>query len=324
MSNKIWLQAAIERLSNANTDWSKYDKLQDQKNVAHAQKTWEIQRDGSWYIVYKDPTKNNIDLERVISWSKLDDWKNSTKMLEDLEKMIKRKEEILQPTTEEEVMWRGMIKDTTPFGAVRDNVFYETVPTQGSFQNENLRQLSPSDQASIRASRDAAAQAHLSWIASERAYIWENAASVLQSLSSSINEKMKLEAAKIKAASSWNDWFFTNTDIKNLQLWLWWLFTVDELRWMDNDSISDLRAIANSSPVKALQKIWLNNSEYRSLLNNYISDDSWNAETNLAWAIEIIKPWQWERFTNIIMDLESEGSWDGIMDIYNKKILSEE
>jgi len=55
-----------------------------------------------------------------------------------------------------------MIKDTTPFGAVRDNVFYETVPTNGSFQNENLRQLSPSDQASIRASRDAAAQAHLS------------------------------------------------------------------------------------------------------------------------------------------------------------------
>jgi len=83
-------------------------------------------------------------------------------MLEDLEKMIKRKEEILQPTTEEEAMWRGMIKDTTPFGAVRDNVFYETVPTQASFQNENLRQLSPSDQASIRASRDAAAQAHLS------------------------------------------------------------------------------------------------------------------------------------------------------------------
>jgi len=43
---------------------------------------------------------------------------------------------------------------------------------------------------------------------------------------------------------------------------------------MDNNSISDLRAIANSSPVKALQKMPLNNSEYRSLLNNYISDDS--------------------------------------------------
>jgi len=33
----------------------------------------------------------------------------------DLEKLIKRKQEILQPTTQEEAYWKSKIKDTTPF-----------------------------------------------------------------------------------------------------------------------------------------------------------------------------------------------------------------
>lgn len=282
MAQLEWLQSAVQRLHDPRTDWSKFNKAQDEKNVAYAQEKWIISRDKDWYIIYKDPTKSwsSIDPEKVITGSSLNDWKNSSRMLEDLQKYIKRKEEILQPTTEEEAMWRWMIKDTTPFWATRDNTFYETVPRWASFDNKNFRELSPEDQSSVRASRDAAAEAHLKWIANEREYIWENSASAIKSLATSINEKIELEAAKIKAAAAASERsIFSNADKKSIAIELW--LPIETVTSLSDDDLSDLYSMANSDVVKTIKTLPIWDNQKRAIIDWYISDQTWNELENL-------------------------------------------
>lgn len=282
MSQLEWLQSAVQRLHDPRTDWTKFNKREDEKNVAYAQEKWIISRDKDWYIIYRDPTKSwsSIDPEKVITWSSLNDWQNSSRMLEDLQKLIKRKEEILQPTTEEEAMWRWMIKDTTPFWATRDNTFYETVPRWASFDNANFRELSPEDQASVRASRDAAAEAHLKSIANEREYIWDSAASTIKSLAESINAKIELEAAKIKAAAAAAEKsIFSNSDKKSIAVELW--LPIETVTSLSDDDLSDLYAMANSDVVKTIKTLPVGDNQKRAIIDWYISDQTWNELNNL-------------------------------------------
>lgn len=205
----------------------------------------------------------------------------------ELEKLIKRKQEILQPTIQEEAYWRSKIKDTTPFGSVRDNVFYETSPSW-NFTDPNLRELSPSEQASVRASRDAAAEAHLSKIASERQYIWEQASDTIKSLTDSINAKLELEAEKIKAAAaaakaSWKS-IFSTTDKKLIVE----TFDVSPelLNSMSDDDIADLYTYAKSPIIESLWKIWLSDSAKKAIIDWYVNDQSDNAINNLIWVLD--------------------------------------
>lgn len=321
MSITTWIKAAVDRLSDPRTDWAKYNRDADVKNVNEAQKKWLIKRDADWFVIYSDPTKAGswIDVERAISWSGSSDWSSWNKMMTELEKLIKRKQEILQPTTQEEAYWRSKIKDTTPFGSVRDNVFYETSPTW-NFTDKNLRELSPAEQASVRASRDAAAEAHLNKIASERKYIWEQASDTIKSLTDSINAKLELEAEKIKAAAAaakeaWKS-IFTNTDKKKIIE----TFDIDPeiLNSMSDTDIADLYTYSNSPVITELKKSWLSDNALRAAIDGYVSDQSENALWNLVTVLESVNPRTAQNF-KVWIWLEDKPKDDPISRLYRLK-----
>ncbi len=315
MADTTWIKAAVDRLSDPRTDWTKYNKQTDQANVNEAQKRWLIKRDADWFIIYSDPTKvwSWIDVEWTILWSNAWDWSSWNRLMTDLEKLIKRKQEILQPTTQEEAYWKSKIKDTTPFWSVRDRVFYETSPSW-NFMDQNLRELSPSEQSSVRASRDAAAQAHLWRIAAEREYIGENAASAIKSLSTMINKKMELEAQRLKAAASANkrESIYTNTDKKNI------LKTFPSLTPFINDYddslLSDLMSVHTSiSPY--FKWTWASPQEIEGYALQFLEAQD-NPESPVWW-IELleqaIRKGNWEEAarifkSNVMKDLTSSAA----------------
>jgi len=91
----------------------------------------------------------------LTSMSGLDKFKNNTQFYNTVKDLIQQKQRIQEPLSEAKSYWRTLRGDTSPFGGVRDSAL------PGTFTNEEMRKLSPSDQASIRSSRNAAANANL-------------------------------------------------------------------------------------------------------------------------------------------------------------------
>ena len=88
----------------------------------------------------------------------IDKLKSNTAFLQAAKDIIQRKSAIQQPLSEAKAYWRTLQRDTSPFGGLRE----QQIP--GTFTDERMRELSPSEQASVQASRDAAASAHLQGI----------------------------------------------------------------------------------------------------------------------------------------------------------------
>jgi hypothetical protein len=63
-------------------------------------------------------------------------------------------------------VWTGIQRSVGAFGAPQD----PNMPSTGQFTDKDFQLMSPADQASVRLSRDAAAQAHLQGISQERTY----------------------------------------------------------------------------------------------------------------------------------------------------------
>lgn len=98
----------------------------------------------------------------------LSDWRSYQALKDAANEIIKMRNQGNKDLTEPAAYWSSIIKDTTPFGWKRD----ELISPSGNqtFNDARLRELSPAEQASVIASRQAAAWGHLDAIAAERKY----------------------------------------------------------------------------------------------------------------------------------------------------------
>ena len=120
--------------------------------------------------------------------SNVDRFKSNTQFLEAAKEIIRRKSEIQQPISEAKTYWRTLQRDTSPFGGMRD----ANLEIPGMFTDARLRELSPAEQASVQASRDAAASAHLQGINEEEQYRGKRAEDMVQAMSDLLAEKDKI------------------------------------------------------------------------------------------------------------------------------------
>ncbi|MFA5072075.1 MAG: hypothetical protein WC511_07045 [Candidatus Pacearchaeota archaeon] len=114
---------------------------------------------------------------------------SNTAFLQSAKDIIARKQSIQQPLSEAKTYWRTLQKDTSPFGGERD----ANLQIPGMFTDERMRELSPADQASVRASRDAAASAHLQGIQEEEKYRETRAEDMVSAMSDLLTEKDKID-----------------------------------------------------------------------------------------------------------------------------------
>lgn len=97
----------------------------------------------------------------------LDEWKNNTMFLESAKDIMRRSQAFNEDINTQKKYWNEITNDTTPFGG---KLAPESGLGNGALSDPAMRYMSPSDQASIRASRDAAASAYLSGLAEEQKY----------------------------------------------------------------------------------------------------------------------------------------------------------
>ena len=105
----------------------------------------------------------------------LDQWKDQLGFIEAAKEIIRKKQGYNKDLEEQKAYWRKLIRDTSPFGGERriidpNSVYINPDVSGGEFTDADLRLLSPEDQASIRASRYAAGQAHLQGLDEEEKY----------------------------------------------------------------------------------------------------------------------------------------------------------
>jgi hypothetical protein len=137
-------------------------------------------------------------IEKYVA-SPLDKMKSHTNFMNTVKEAIQKKMKIQQPLTEQKAYWRTLERGTQPFGGA---IAKEVSPT-GQFADKSFRGLSPAQQASVRASRSAAASAHLQGIREEEEYRGTRIENVLQTVGNLYKEKVDEEKAvqdKIKEA----------------------------------------------------------------------------------------------------------------------------
>jgi hypothetical protein len=122
---------------------------------------------------------------------------SNTAFLQSAKDIIARKQSIQQPLSEAKTYWRTLQKDTSPFGGERD----ANLQIPGMFTDERMRELSPADQASVRASRDAAASAHLQGIQEEEKYREGTLADTITAMKDLLAEKDKISQDAIDSES---------------------------------------------------------------------------------------------------------------------------
>ena len=153
----------------------------DKQNVAYAQ------RNG-----WNTANTNANETDRTNIYNSLKGNANHAKFLKMAEKIINKSANIQQPLSAQKTFWRTLQRDTTPFGGVVD----PALKNAGFFSDKRFRELSPADQASIRASRENAANAHLRGINDIERQRGIQANDVVRNLSNLINEKRALEQEK--------------------------------------------------------------------------------------------------------------------------------
>lgn len=109
--------------------------------------------------------------------------------LNNVRDIIQKKQQIQQPLTEQKAYWRTLQRDTSPFGGTRDEAFQK----EGMFTDERFRELSPGEQSSVRASRYAAAGAHLQGINEEETWRKTREEDIIRNISELLNEKRLAE-----------------------------------------------------------------------------------------------------------------------------------
>lgn len=114
---------------------------------------------------------------------------NNATFMDAANQILKMRKTITHPQiVDSKAYWRTMLTDTTPFGGQRD----PATKYPGFFSDERMREMSPADQASIRAARASAAKAHLGAIEEEERFMQGNIADILNSLANVLQEQHRL------------------------------------------------------------------------------------------------------------------------------------
>lgn len=113
-----------------------------------------IKRDGAWFwIGYASAPA---------TW--IDSWKNYENLKSAAQKLLEIQTNKNADLTSASSYWNEIKKDWTPFGGARD----ASATNVGTFTDKDFQLMSPWDQASIRQSRESAAEAHLQGLSQER------------------------------------------------------------------------------------------------------------------------------------------------------------
>jgi len=105
----------------------------------------------------------NVEL---LQKSPLNDWKNYEVLKNSVRDIIKMKQNFNQDIQGARQKWRLLATDTSPFGGQRDPAFQ----VAGTFDDAAFREMSPEDQASVRASRYSASESNLRGLEEESKY----------------------------------------------------------------------------------------------------------------------------------------------------------
>ena len=124
----------------------------------------------------------------------LESFKGQTNFTEDVKELIRRKQKIQEPLTEQKAYWRTLQRDVAPFGGARPP---EEGAMPGVFKDAALRELSPAEQASIRSARYTAAGAHLQGIREEEEYRGTRIEDIVGSITDMMEEKDKLAKSEL-------------------------------------------------------------------------------------------------------------------------------
>ena len=128
-----------------------------------------VQRDWAWFWVGNKPTGSSPT-------SQLDSWKGYQKLKEAATKILEMQNKNNKDLTWASSYWNEIRKNTSSFWAPQA----PEATTTGQFTDKDFRLMSPADQASVRLSRESAAEWHLAWIEQERKYrenVWGTAMS---------------------------------------------------------------------------------------------------------------------------------------------------
>lgn len=121
----------------------------------------------------------------------------TTGFLNGVKEVIKMKQGYNKDTTDAKNYWRTLQRDTSPFGGARD----PKLQVAGMFTDESFREMSPQDQASIRASRDAAASSHLQGLREEETYRGTRIEDIVSALKDGMEEAERLSQSGLSDMS---------------------------------------------------------------------------------------------------------------------------
>jgi hypothetical protein len=121
----------------------------------------------------------------------LEQWKNNTQFLESAKDIIRKKQKMNEDIQGAKQYWNTVYRDTSSFGTPNVN----QVP--GAFTDESYRQMSPEQQAGVRASRMSAAQAHLEGLGTEERFRDVASQDTIKFIEDMITEKDKLAQSEI-------------------------------------------------------------------------------------------------------------------------------
>lgn len=162
------------------------EKIPDPQTYATRVRTGEIS--GSPLDVSQMPSIQRDGAGVAIKTSPLTAMKGTQGFLEAAKEIIRRKQGMNKDISQQETYWRGLIRDTSPFGGARE----PALTTPGMFQDKDIREMSPEDQASIRAARYGAATSHLEGLGEERKYRETQMSDTVKALTDMMEEKDKL------------------------------------------------------------------------------------------------------------------------------------
>jgi hypothetical protein len=139
----------------------------------------------------------SIAYKTAVDLSGLDKFKNQTQFIDAVKDIIGRRQKIQQPLSEAKDYWRSLqgATGTSAFGSIAErggDPATSDILSSAGFKDKDFRLLDPSDQASIRAARFGAAQAHLQGIAEEEAYRGTRVEDMIKAITDQFAEKDKM------------------------------------------------------------------------------------------------------------------------------------
>lgn len=247
----------------------------DQENLDYARKMYgyggpSISREGGGYNIQNAPSYK-FDLN---------DFKNKTVLSEAAKEIIQRKQGFNKDIQGARQWVRGVGADTSPFGGQRDPALSQA----GMFTDERMRELSPEDQASIRASRSSSLQAYGRGLQEEATYRQSRVDDTLNTFKDLYDEAMAKGANELEAQKVAIDRMKVVADAKAAG------YSVDK----DGNFVKDLSNVNAGQIAETLRSVLTN--------GNYSTD----VQTGKIGAYKIPLP-LWEQWSGEFSESQGQG-----------------